>query len=69
MLGMNRLVNLAQIYAMVGENDQALDTIRNILSLPGMYTIHHFELHPSFDAVRREPGYQAIREEFGRNHS
>ena len=68
-LGMDRLVNLAQIYAMVGENGQALDTTRNILSLPGIYTVYHFELHPSFDAMRREPGYQAIREEFGRHSS
>jgi len=64
MLGMDRLVNLAQIYAMVGENDQALETIRRVLSENGIYTVYHFELHPSFEKVRNEPGYQEILETF-----
>jgi serine/threonine protein kinase/tetratricopeptide (TPR) repeat protein len=65
-LGVDRMVNLAQIYAMVGETGPALEMIRSILSIPAAYTIYYFELHPCFDAVRAEPGFQEIRREFGR---
>jgi hypothetical protein len=63
-LGVERLINLAQIYAMTGEVESALELIRDILSMPGVYTLNYFEMHPCFDKVRNEPGYREIRNKF-----
>jgi serine/threonine protein kinase/Flp pilus assembly protein TadD len=63
-LGAERLNNLAQIYAIVGEVEHALEVIRDILSRPGIYTIHYFDMHPCFEQVHNSPGYREIREEF-----
>lgn len=64
LLATHRLMNLAQIYAMVGDFDPALEMIRKILSIPAIYTIHKFELQPSFDEVRNMVDYDSIRQEF-----
>ena len=65
-LGIDRLITLVQIYAVVGEDESSLELIGNILSVPGIYTFRYFEMHPSFDTIRDEPGYRKIREECAR---
>jgi serine/threonine-protein kinase len=65
MLGVDRMLDLAQIYAKVGENGAAIELIRQILSVPSIYTIHTFELDPRFDALRKEPEYRRLVREFG----
>ena len=65
MLGVTRLNDLAQIYARTGETALAIETIHDILSHPGSYTLRTYELHPTFAAVRTDPGYESIRREFG----
>jgi serine/threonine protein kinase/tetratricopeptide (TPR) repeat protein len=64
-LGVERLMDLARIYARVGENEAAIELIREILSVPAIYTTYSFELDPRFDSLRREPGYRQIVREFG----
>jgi TolB-like protein/Tfp pilus assembly protein PilF len=66
-LGVDRLMDLARIYARVGENEAAIGTMREILSNRGIYTIHVFELDPSFDSLREEPSYKQLIKEFGRS--
>ncbi len=63
-MGADRLLNLAQIYATVGEVDPALKVMRDILSRPGVYTIYYFDMHPIFDEVRNAPGYRELREKY-----
>jgi len=63
-LGADRVVNLAQIYAMVGEVALAIGLMQEILSTTNIYTIYNFELDPNFDTVRMEPSYQELRDEF-----
>jgi TolB-like protein/Tfp pilus assembly protein PilF len=64
-LGVDRLLDLSQIYARVGEKQVAIDIIREVLSLPAIYTIHIFELDPRFDSLRDEPAYKQLVKEFG----
>jgi tetratricopeptide (TPR) repeat protein len=65
MLGADRLMDLTQIYARVGEKEAAIELMREILSMPAIYTIHAFELDPRFDSLREEPAYQQLIKEFG----
>ena len=64
-LGVDRMLDMARIYAMVGENGAAIELIREILSVPAIYTIHAFDLDPRFDEVRKEPAYRQLAREFG----
>jgi serine/threonine protein kinase/tetratricopeptide (TPR) repeat protein len=65
MLGVDRVVNLAQIYAMVGDTGSCIGLIDQVLSLADVYTFQYFDLHPCFDAVRRDPRYEEIRRKYG----
>ena len=66
-LSVDRMMDLTRIYARVGEKDAALAMMREILTTPGIYTIHTFELDPSFDSLRDEPAYRLLAQEFGGN--
>lgn len=64
-LSVDRMLDLSQIYARVGENEAAIELMREILSVPAIYTIHTFELDPRFDGLREEPAYKQLVREFG----
>jgi TolB-like protein/Flp pilus assembly protein TadD/predicted Ser/Thr protein kinase len=64
-LSVDRIMDLARIYAVVGEKELAIETMREILSMPAMYTLHVFELDPRFYSLREEPAYQQLVREFG----
>ncbi|MBN2184001.1 MAG: protein kinase [Candidatus Krumholzibacteriota bacterium] len=64
-LGVDRLLDMAEIYTVSGENDAAIRLIREILSMPAIYTIRCFELDPRYDGLRDEPEYQQLVREFG----
>ncbi len=64
-LGADRMLDLAQIYSRVGEKEAAIDLMREILTIPAIYTIHTFELDPRFDSLREEPAYKQLIEKYG----
>jgi TolB-like protein/tRNA A-37 threonylcarbamoyl transferase component Bud32/Tfp pilus assembly protein PilF len=68
-LGVDRLMDLAQIYARVGEKEASIELIRQILSMPAIYTIYAFELDPRFDSLREEPAYKQLIREFSEKQS
>ena len=49
--------DLAQIYSMTGEPEEAIRTIREFLSSLTPHSIEMIRLDPSFDPIRDEPGY------------
>jgi tetratricopeptide (TPR) repeat protein len=69
MLGVERMISLAHIYARVGDHAAALEQIKEVLLTPGIHTIYHFNLDPRFGEVRKEPGYRLLVREFSRKDS
>ena len=55
---------LAMIYARVGENDQALDLIEELLSIPGNMSVGLLRLDPVWDPLRDHPRFQALLEKY-----
>jgi tetratricopeptide (TPR) repeat protein len=60
-----RIVNLASIYAWVGEHDEALDRIEDELSEPSGLTVALLRLQPDWDPLRNHPRFQEILEKYG----
>ncbi len=55
-----KLADLAEIYTMVGEYDQALDQIDTLLSIPSGFSVQMLLLEPVWDPLRTHPRYKQI---------
>jgi non-specific serine/threonine protein kinase len=62
--GYFRLWDLADIYTLLGDYDNALKQIDFILSIPGTFSINQLKLFALFDPLRNLPGYKAIIEKY-----
>ena len=54
---------LAQLYVRLGENDQALDTLRQLLALPSSGVAISpalLKLDPVWDPLRKDPRFQKL---------
>lgn len=59
--GTYRLLDLAQIYTMVGEQDLALDAIEDILKRPtDALSVWYLKLDPTWEPLRENPRYQKL---------
>ena len=58
--GTYRVMDLAQIYAMTGEYDAAIDQIEYLLSIPGELTIPLLRIDPKWDPLRDHPRFQKL---------
>jgi hypothetical protein len=56
---------LAEVYVTVGEYDQALQLIDELLSRPSPLTIEFIKLHPVYDPIRNDPRFIAILKKHG----
>ncbi|MEW5702095.1 MAG: protein kinase [Candidatus Zixiibacteriota bacterium] len=63
MTGPLRVADLAQIYIMVGEYDQALDQIEYLLSIPSLVSVSLLRLDPRYDPLRELPRFQRLLEQ------
>jgi TolB-like protein/cytochrome c-type biogenesis protein CcmH/NrfG len=52
--------SLAQIYAWVGEKDQALQLVDHLLQTPNGVTVSMLKLDPMWDPLRGDPRFQAL---------
>jgi serine/threonine-protein kinase len=57
-------IELAKIYARVGEADKALDLIEELLSIPCWLSVGLLRLDPVWDPLRDHPRFQALLEEY-----
>ena len=62
--GAYRAIDLARIYAMVGETDDAIDRLEYLLSIPSPLSVPLLQLDPIWDPVRGHPRYQGIVEKY-----
>ena len=54
---------LAEIYAWVGEHDEAIRLLDHLLTVPGGLTIPQLKLDPLWDPLRSDPRFQKLCEE------
>jgi TolB-like protein/Tfp pilus assembly protein PilF len=57
--------SLAEIYATVGEYDQALALVDGLLSRPSPLTVPLLKVHPVWDPVRNDPRFIALLKKHG----
>ncbi|PYL06466.1 MAG: hypothetical protein DME33_13585, partial [Verrucomicrobia bacterium] len=53
-------VNLAQIYAWLGEKDLAIEQIEKVERSPNYLTYGFLKLHPFWDSLRRDPRFENL---------
>jgi tetratricopeptide (TPR) repeat protein len=58
--GVDMLRNLAVVYATLGEADSAVKQLRTLLSIPSGVSVPWLRADPTWDPVRRDPGFQAL---------
>jgi len=56
--------DLAQIYTMIGEHDQALDRIEYLLSIPSWFSVSLLKVEPDWDPLRSHPRYRKLISKF-----
>jgi hypothetical protein len=54
------LRNLAVVYATLGEADSTVKELRTLLSVPSIISVPLLRIDPTWDPVRRDPGFQAL---------
>jgi serine/threonine-protein kinase len=59
--------SLAQIYAWVGEHDEALRLIDHLLQIPNGIVIPLLKLDPTWDPLRKDPRFQALIDKYAAN--
>jgi tetratricopeptide (TPR) repeat protein len=58
--GFSQVERLARIYAMVGENDEAIGRLEYLMSIPGDLGIGALRLDPAWKPLRDQPRFQAL---------
>jgi TolB-like protein/tRNA A-37 threonylcarbamoyl transferase component Bud32/Tfp pilus assembly protein PilF len=64
-LGACRLEDLARIYAMVGEDDRAIDTLERLMSIPIDLGAAALKLDLSWKSLRNHPRFQELIRRYG----
>ncbi|MCB7130459.1 MAG: hypothetical protein J3T61_13080, partial [Candidatus Brocadiales bacterium] len=65
LLGPYYIQNLAEIYAIVGEHDEALDILEHLLEIPSFTSIGALRFHRVWDPLREHPRFKALVEKYG----
>jgi TolB-like protein/Flp pilus assembly protein TadD len=65
MYGPLMVAELAYVYALVGQIDDAIDQIEIVLSIPASVSINDYLINPRFTAVVEHPRFKALAEKYG----
>jgi TolB-like protein/Flp pilus assembly protein TadD len=57
---------LAEIYAWVGEHDEAIRLLEHLLTVPGGLTVPTIKLDPVWDPLRQDPRFQALIDKYSK---
>lgn len=55
---------LAEIYAWVGEHDEAFRLLDHLLTVPNGLTVPTLKLDPTWDPLRKDPRFQAFIDKY-----
>src|SRR6266705_149126 len=58
--GAARVVNLAHVYALVGETEAAIEQLKLLLSIPSEISIPLLRVDPNWDSLRGDPRFQRL---------
>jgi len=56
---------VAEVYAILGDNDRVIDVLDGLLTRPSSVTAQGLEINPIWDPVRGDPRFQALIEKYG----
>jgi TolB-like protein/Tfp pilus assembly protein PilF len=56
---------VAEVYAILGDNDRAIETLDGLLSRPSGVTAQGLKVNPIWDPLRSDPRFQALIEKYG----
>ncbi|UCC84288.1 MAG: hypothetical protein JSW46_04990, partial [Gemmatimonadota bacterium] len=62
--GVYRVEDLAVIHAMLGEQDEAIELLEYLLSIPGTLTVPFLEIDYRFNSLHDNPRFQALLERY-----
>jgi len=68
LIGMERMIQLAQTYTRVGELDKAVDLIDTLLSIPSDLTVATLRGHPNWDPLHGHPRFDTVLEKYEKIH-
>jgi serine/threonine protein kinase len=66
-MGPEFILDLAEIYSMIGEYDQAFDQIEILLSNRTWFSVKNLMLEPVYDPLRSHPRYKQIIEKYSKS--
>jgi len=55
---------VAQVYAILGDNDRAIQMLEGLLNRPSEVTIPSLKLNPAWDQLRSDPRFQALLDRY-----
>jgi hypothetical protein len=58
---------LTEIYASVGEHEEALRLIDHLLQVPSFMSVEVLKLDPAWDPLRKDPRFQALIDKYVTN--
>jgi len=56
---------VAEVYAILGDNDRAIEVLEGLLTRPSGVTAQGLKINPIWDPVRADPRFQALIEKYG----
>jgi hypothetical protein len=56
---------VAEVYAVLGENDRAIAILDGLLSRPSPVTAEVLKVNPVWDPLRSDPRFQALIDKYG----
>lgn len=60
-----RLKDLAQIYTMVGNYEEAIKTLERLVSVPAHFSVGYLKIDPTWAPLGDHPGFLALLEKYG----
>jgi TolB-like protein/Tfp pilus assembly protein PilF len=55
----------AEVYAIVGDKDRAIELLDGLLNRPSDVTVYGLKLSPAWDPLRKDPRFQALIDKYG----
>src|SRR5436189_4421426 len=56
---------VAEVHAILGDNDRAIEILDGLLSRPSSVTVQGLEVNPIWDPLRNDPRFQALIDKYG----